>query len=314
MDNICHTLVGAAIGEAGLKRRTPLGTATLLIGANLPDIDVIAVPLGHSLEFRRGWTHGLLALLVLPFVLTGIMLAWDALVRRRRAGPIVAPANPTALLVLSAISILTHPTLDWMNVYGVRWLMPFSNRWFYGDVLFIVDPWIWIALGLGVWLARRRSRRGHPRFTRPARVALGAVGAYIVLMLSSASAARRIVGRELAGLGVRPDARLMVSPVPLDPLRREVVVDDGARYRFGTFDWWPDARVRIAASALPANASSAASTTAAFTSEGSAFLSWARFPFFVIEHTGADTIVHIGDARYTRDARASWAATTVRLP
>ena len=42
MDNVCHTLVGAALAESGLGRRTSLGFATLLIGANLPDLDVLA--------------------------------------------------------------------------------------------------------------------------------------------------------------------------------------------------------------------------------------------------------------------------------
>ena len=41
MDNLCHTLVGAALAEAGLKRRSPYGTATLLISANLPDVDAL---------------------------------------------------------------------------------------------------------------------------------------------------------------------------------------------------------------------------------------------------------------------------------
>jgi len=36
-----------------------------------------------------------------------------------------------------------HPTLDWLNTYGMRWLMPFSGRWFYGDAVFIVDPGCW---------------------------------------------------------------------------------------------------------------------------------------------------------------------------
>src|SRR5688572_20546197 len=39
MDNVCHTLVGAALGEAGLKQRTRYGNVTLMIAANLPDID-----------------------------------------------------------------------------------------------------------------------------------------------------------------------------------------------------------------------------------------------------------------------------------
>ena len=55
MDNVCHTLVGAAFGEAGLKRRTRFGGATLMIAANLPDLDVLVfttdVP---SVAFRRG--------------------------------------------------------------------------------------------------------------------------------------------------------------------------------------------------------------------------------------------------------------------
>src|SRR3712207_1244854 len=163
MDNVCHTLVGAALAEAGLKRRTALGTATLMIGANFPDIDVLAVPLGHGVDFRRGWTHGVLALLILPVLLTAIMLAWDRVVaghRARRADRQRAPAVASEVLVLSALSILTHPTLDWMNEYGMRWLMPFDGRWFYGDTLFIIDPWLWAALGLGVAL---RSEEGRCR-------------------------------------------------------------------------------------------------------------------------------------------------------
>src|ERR687895_2677053 len=143
MDNVCHTLVGAALAEAGLKRRTALGAATLMIGANFPDIDVLAVPLGHSVDFRRGWTHGVLALVVLPFLLTAIMLAWDRVVPARRARRTDVERQrsvvPRQVLLLSAISILTHPALDWTNEYGMRWLMPFSGRWFYGDTLFIVD-------------------------------------------------------------------------------------------------------------------------------------------------------------------------------
>ena len=24
--------------------------------------------------------------------------------------------------------------------------MPFDHRWFYGDAMFIIDPWLWLAL------------------------------------------------------------------------------------------------------------------------------------------------------------------------
>jgi inner membrane protein len=160
MDNLCHTLVGAVLAETGLKRRTPLATAVLVIGANLADVDVLAYAWGPdvALGFRRGWTHGVLALAVGPFLLTGLLLAWDRLVRRRRH-PDAGPADPKALLLLSAIALLTHPFLDWLNTYGLRWLMPFRDVWYYGDVLFIVDPWLWLALGSNARYALR-PRRG----------------------------------------------------------------------------------------------------------------------------------------------------------
>ncbi len=39
MDPVCHTLVGATLARTGLERRTALGTATVIIGANLPDYE-----------------------------------------------------------------------------------------------------------------------------------------------------------------------------------------------------------------------------------------------------------------------------------
>ncbi|HEU4681510.1 MAG TPA: metal-dependent hydrolase, partial [Gemmatimonadales bacterium] len=146
IDPLCHTLAGAALSRAGLGGRTALGATALMAGANLPDIDALAYLAGPGadLEWRRGWTHGILALLVLPFVLTGSLLLVHRLSWvRRRTQP--APLVPKQLLLLSSIAILSHPMLDTLNTYGVRWLMPFSGRWFYGDTLFILDPWVWIA-------------------------------------------------------------------------------------------------------------------------------------------------------------------------
>jgi inner membrane protein len=159
MDNLAHTLVGAALAEAGLKRTTALATPTLMIAANLPDIDALAMLASSdaALYFRRGLTHGVLAWLVLPAALAGVMIAWDRYVRRRRR-PDAEPVRVGALVALSYLGLLTHPLLDWLNTYGVRLLMPFDGRWFYGDTLFIVDPWLWLLLGSSVVLARSRSK------------------------------------------------------------------------------------------------------------------------------------------------------------
>ena len=158
MDNITHTLVGAALAEAGLKKRTALGGITLVLGANFPDVDIVGAFMGRNFEVRRGITHGFLALVVLPFVLAGIVWAWDAYVRRAN-DPSTERVKFWQLVLLSAVSMATHPMLDFMNTYGMRWLMPFVDKWFYADGLFIVDPWIWLALGTITYYLYRRSKQ-----------------------------------------------------------------------------------------------------------------------------------------------------------
>jgi inner membrane protein len=159
MDNLAHSLVGAWMAEAGLKRKTPLATVTLVLGANLPDLDGFTM-LGSadtSLLLRRGITHGVLALAVLPWMLAGAVMLGDKYLRRRRH-PEKEAARFWPLLVLSSLSVASHTLLDWMNNYGVRVLMPFDGRWFYGDALFIIDPWMWLLAGAAVIMADARAR------------------------------------------------------------------------------------------------------------------------------------------------------------
>jgi inner membrane protein len=237
MDNLCHTLVGAALAEAGGRRFTPLATATLILGANLPDVDVAALAWGPAaaVAWRRGVTHGVLALALLPPLLAVAVLAWDRRVRLRRR-PDARPASPPALLGLAAVAVLTHPFLDWLNEYGMRWWMPWSGAWVYGDALFIADIWVWLALALGVLAAWRRRRRGGAHPERPARAALALVAAYVLLMLAVTAAARTEARAGFQRAGIRT-GRLMVAAVPLFPFRRRVMADAGDRYVRGTIDW-----------------------------------------------------------------------------
>jgi inner membrane protein len=62
------------------------------------------------------------------------------------------------LLLASSVAAATHPLMDWTNNYGVRPLLPWSGRWFYGDLVFIVDPYIWLALGAVVFLLSSDKR------------------------------------------------------------------------------------------------------------------------------------------------------------
>jgi inner membrane protein len=314
LDNLCHTLVGAALGQAGLKRATPLAMATLLVGANLPDVDAVTYVFADaatSFEFRRGWTHGAVAMAVLPLALAGAMAAWDRFVRRRRH-PEKAPARFPGLLMLAFLSVLSHPILDFLNTYGVRFLYPFSRRWFYGDALFIVDLWVWIALAVGVgWSAiRRRRRHDHPE--GPARAALAATAAYVVGMLLSSAVGRGLVARTAAAHGLSP-GRSIVSPQALDPLRRTVSLEVSDGYRLGTLRWLSRPAVSLSAPLIARNDSDPFAVAAARTRDGRKFLVWARFPYFVIERGGYGAVVTIHDARYPGEF-GSWAVVRVRVP
>lgn len=336
VDPVCHTLVGAALAETGLKKRTALGTATLLIGANLPDMDMVAYfasPV-HALWLRRGVSHGLAALVVLPFLLAAAMLVWDRLVRRRGGRAPPSPVVPGQVVLLSLIAVATHPFLDFMNTYGMRWLMPFSGRWFYADTLFIVDPWIWGLLAAGIFVARRRGTGNGKQETGngerrtgdlgskgwetacargvPARWALLVLVLYIGAMAISNVAARGVVRRSLGVMGHSEPQRLMAAPLPLNPLRRWVVIEEEDLYRFGTFNWLRRPRFVLDEFVIARHPSGIA---AAATRGPNArkFLSWARFPYYVVERRRAGQVVHIGDARYTIDPMGSWAAITVPM-
>jgi len=165
MDPVAHTFVGLALAAAGLRRATPLATAALLTGVNAPDIDVFSGAFGSyaPIAFRRGWTHGLLAISLWPIVIASALLVFDLYVRRRR-DPAASSARAGPLLAVAAVAVVTHPALDWLNIYGLRWLMPFDGRWFYGDAVFIIDPWLWLLLGGAALLTYSRSRLARVRW------------------------------------------------------------------------------------------------------------------------------------------------------
>jgi inner membrane protein len=300
VDNLAHALAGAALGHAGLKKQTGLGVATLVLAANIQDLDVVGGFVGRSLVWRRGWTHGPIGMVVLPILLTLAMIAFD----RWQAGrgsrpPTRPPVRGRGLLVLAYIGILTHPLLDLTNVYGVRLLMPFSERWFYGDALFIIDTWLWLALGLGIRAALRREKHGTAHAGRPAVAALGFVTIYAMAMAAASAAAERLVAREIVARGLAPPVSVLASPVPIDPFRRRIIIDTGDRFAFGDLRWTPFVKLTLEPNLVPTNMRDPAiARTAARDQRVADFLYWSRLPFADIERTSEGTRVTIGDARY----------------
>jgi len=314
VDPVCHSLVGATLGESGLKRETGLGMATLLVAANLPDLDILAYFAGPytALWFRRGITHGILAWLLLPLLLTGAMLVWDRLVRHRGGRVPDRPVIPRQLLLLALLGVWTHPLLDLLNTYGIRLLMPFSDTWFFGDTLFIVDPWVWAVLSLGIVLQRRRNRGRHVGVRRPAVAAVVVVALYIAAMAASNVAARGFVTRAVVAQGLPEPVRLMIAPMPVNPFQRRVVMEIGDRYRFGHW-YWLSPRLELADLEYDTEPTDFGAAAATRGPEVRKFLSWARFPYWETVDGVEGRTVYVGDARYTLDARGgSWATIAVR--
>jgi inner membrane protein len=311
MDNLAHTLAGLALAEAGLRRKTAFGATTLAIAANLPDLDAMIYFVGDGIDalaFRRGWTHGILAMLVLPLLLAACMRGVSRLRKPDATSP---PASWRWLIALSAIGVWSHPLLDLLNTYGVRLFMPFSGRWFYGDALFIIDPWLWLSLLAGILLSRRRALRHAPDAPRPARVAISLLSVYIIAMAASSRLGRGAVERQADG---ERATRVMVSPIPVTPFRRLVVRDLGDRYQTGDVTLGTDARYYPRAD-TPTGRDTELAAAAARTPEGAAFLTWSRFPRFATEPANdGGQYVRISDMRYADVRGRGWASVVVRIP
>lgn len=237
MDNLTHSMVGAVLGQMGLKRKSGLAMPTLIIAANIPDIDATCTIWGTlSLEMRRGLTHGPIAMLVLPLLLTGAMIAFDRW--RRRSSDARVPVSPGWLLLLAYIGTLSHPAMDWLNTYGIRLLEPFSSRWFYGDTLFIIDIWLWTMLIGGFILSRRREKRGEPGWNTPAIATFVGACGYIFANGLITGYAERETARALRSEMQIVPSLVVASPVPVAFWRRTMLWRDAhqhgeARYGLG---------------------------------------------------------------------------------
>jgi inner membrane protein len=254
--------------------------------------------------------------MVLPFLLTAGVLLFDRLARRLGRDVLPTGVVPHEVLLLAVVSIVSHPILDTLNTYGVRWLMPFRGDWYYGDTLFIVDPWLWLVLGIGVAAGRAgRGRRGHKSAaTRPARIALAAAGVYVVGMALMGVTARGIARRELNALGGPPVERLMVGPRPVTPFVRQVVAQQAASYRVGTFRWLGTPHVEPASLRLFPRPGPDDPALLAARAEpvGRRFLGWARFPTVQVEASpGGGSLVHLIDLRYADRPDAGFGSVTV---
>ena len=157
MENLAHSLTGALLGRVGLGKKVPWGTPALVVAANLPDADSVAGFWGSLfyLHHHRGITHSLLGILVIGLLYSGLLMGLN------RLGKQPVPVWFGGALLSIYLVLATHPLMDFTNSYGLRPFLPFQDRWYYGDLVFIVDPYLWLILGGGLLLTKRRGTVGR---------------------------------------------------------------------------------------------------------------------------------------------------------
>ncbi|HKX92203.1 MAG TPA: metal-dependent hydrolase [Sphingomicrobium sp.] len=305
MDNLTHSLVGALLGRAGLKRLTPYAMPALIVSANLPDIDSFVAPLlgAEPIAEHRGFTHGVGGWFTVPFLAAAIILTWQRF-RPSKDGTV----RLGGLLICCFFGTLSHPALDVLNTYGTRIAEPLNHRWYYGDTLFIIDPWIWITLILGLEMSWRAERRGH-NWTRPALWAFGAVLGYIAL--NAAISIRAVaVTRPLVERVARPQM-IVAGEVPLTFWKRKMIWRGdgvGGTGIYNPLDGLNSARLnpRI----VPLNLNGRRLAAAARRNKRiRAFLFWSRMPMVHIE----DGQAYLTDQRFFETGRPSSGAFLIPL-
>ena len=158
MDNLTHSLIGLSASKAGLEKLSPGTTTLCILAANAPDADILALAGGRwsYLHHHRGITHSIAGAIVLAVALPLVFFLVDLLIARlRKRAPQVKLGG---LLIASFLVSATHPLMDWTNNYGMRFLLPWDTRWSYGDLIFIIDPFLWIVLGGSAFLLTVKTK------------------------------------------------------------------------------------------------------------------------------------------------------------
>ena len=218
MDNITHSVVGLGIGalidrslpdepDASAQRlRTRLLLTVCCLASNFPDLDLLLThrleaPLGYLL-MHRGHTHTLVGAAVELAVLFG--LVWLLWPNARTLLRDSARAR-TGALAAAAVGLLLHIGMDGLNVYGVHPFWPVDPRWYYGDLVFIVEPVFWV--GFGVPLAAMAVRAGLRRLTYAAMAVVLAGATFLGFLAWWSLAGLALLAVALAALGHRARMR-----------------------------------------------------------------------------------------------------------
>jgi inner membrane protein len=174
MENLSHSVAGLVAGELIHRSFPPEPTPekestrhrlllwTTALAGNFPDLDLILTPLLPSplgyLLHHRGHTHTFLY--AIPQALFLFLLTWIVWPKARAVLRESQHAKVAYGLAL-VCGFSLHLAMDFLNSYGLHPFHPFDSHWYFGDMVFIVEPFFWISLGVPMCLlVRSRWIRG----------------------------------------------------------------------------------------------------------------------------------------------------------
>lgn len=314
MDNLTHTLTGIALGQAGLKRQTRFAFWALIIGSNVPDLDVVASIGGRAdyLKYHRGITHSLVGLTALAALTTLVIYALGRRKTPRKHSPAL---NARRLFIICWIAAACHVFMDYTNAYGIRPFLPFSGRWVALDIMPIVGPYVLLVLvlGLGVPLVLRLASEevGAKKQGSAAAVRKGAVFslcAILVIWGVRALAHTRALGMLNANdYGQEAPQRAGAFPSAISPFDWTGVVETRSSYYILDVAALASGVDAYNAQPLPKPEPSRALSAAKNSRTAKIFLNFARFPLATaFPGEGGGTLVYIRDLRFASPDSSRW--------
>ena len=333
MDNLTHSLFGWTIARAGLGRRVPYATATLILASNAPDVDIVA---GFRsgvdyLAAHRGPTHGPLGVIGLGLVTAGIISAWSRL-RSPRDG--VGRDNGTTSHFLrwwslAMIGIVCHVFMDLPTSYGTRLLSPFIWTWYALDWMPIIDVYLWVVLAVAL-VAGSRLRRERVAIIALGLMAFDYAGRAALHERALANAASFDAAGAHAPCTIAPTLVAYSGSIDVSPRPSDACVEAAALPTFFSPFTWRSIR-RLAnsyelsdrnilgaqATAPPirlASDTGADVVRARASRAGRVYFDFARFPLArVSAHAATFTSVRLLDARFIMMPLASGTSRNARL-
>jgi inner membrane protein len=317
LEPVTHFLFGAAMGRAGLNRKTALATATLTLAAEAPDIDILSRFGGSAFGFNhhRGFTHSFLGIpLVAAAVVAFIYLLWR--LRGRKTNNPDLPPRWGLLFAFACLGGLSHILLDFTNNYGVRPFWPFSERWYSWDIVFIFEPVIFGILLLGLILpalfslineeiGARRKARAKPAGRLAATLAL--LGVFACWGVRDYEHRRAVAALQSRNYNGADPIRTSAYPYWANPFRWHGVIETPAFFATMNVDSLtpdvdPEAQMQIHYKPEETPITLAAKKTYL----GRVYLSWAQYPITESEELQIDSaengraayIVRFRDLRY----------------